>query len=663
MAFPKIKLCWNGSKVDADWRLGLFGTYTRGLAGGRLRGVVISGRGVLAWLSALAVIAYFTGAAALWFWLERRPYNYVTYADLVLPTRWSGIEKLRGKALVDEGLDDIKARNWGPGLSKLRVGIARNPDEIEGRLTLAELFIAMKARKQAVDVYDGGLISKYPGREYVETMLKAAMQSEDFDWALRTCERALALIADGESHPDRSWLIERKLGILIAADRTDEALVLIETSPKPHSPAVREMNVLALLKLGRADQAVALLGEWAKTAGERADPQILRLQGRAYRESGNVAAMDQALEALRALLPLDPRVYVYGIVQQVLAEREAEASVWYDRFLLRFGSMPRNLLMLAEPLAEISERDLLERLIAYARQQGFELEPFRRLLVQSLTGRGEWREAARVLNQAGSAAKQGEAAPWYDLMNAQVQAALDPADGAQSNLVSAVRGRQFMLSVYKNLVVNLRQAGRPATAREIVTFAQGVYPHNPVIETWRKELDDELAATRTAKNAALASRASTDPKVNTEMRTTALAPADTPAARVVLSETEFDARIDALVKSGDYQAALGVIREVRLAKPEWLGARDAGLYRDEIRFSGRTGDRVALRAAARFYINGDARRSSDVIHTAWELRRADRTDEALFLLRELLAKVPDYALAQRLIAEWTPKSIPATTAL
>lgn len=657
MAFPKIKFCWNGSRVEADWHLGLFGIYARGLAGGRLRGIVISGRGVLAWLCGLTVVAYFTGAAALWFWLERRPYNYVTYADIILPTRWSGIQKLRGQALVAEGLDDIKARNWGPGLSKLRIGIARNPDEIDARLTLAEMFIAMKARKQAIDVYEGGLASKYPGREYIETMLKAAMQSEDIEWALRTCDRALALIEDEPAHPDYAWLVEKRLGVLIAADRSGEALASVALATEPNSPALLELRVLALLKSGEGARAVELLENWAGAGGGRSNQQVLRLKVRAYRETGDFAAMDRALEQMRASAPMDLRVYVFGVVQQSLAERRAEAQVWYERFLLRFGSVPRNLLILAEPLAEISDRVLLERLMAYAQQQGFDLEPHRRLLVQSLTGSGEWREAARVLDQAGAAAKQSEAAPWYDLMHAQVQAALDPADGAQSNLVSAVRGRQFTLNLYKDLVRNMRQAGRPATARELVTFAQGVYPNNPLIDTWRKELDAELAAAQAARAAALPPRPSA--RVPETTGAAVAASGSAPGGRVVLDEADFDARLDALTKAGDYAGALQAIRDVRLAKPAWLGTRDAALYREEIRFSGRTGDLLTLRSAARFYINGDARRSADVIHTARELHRADRKDEAVFLLRELLAKVPDYALAQRLIAEWTAKPTPA----
>ena len=56
----------------------------------------------------LVVVGYFSGAFVLWALLEWRPYNFVSYADLVLPTRWSGVEKLRGQAQIAEGLEHFK---------------------------------------------------------------------------------------------------------------------------------------------------------------------------------------------------------------------------------------------------------------------------------------------------------------------------------------------------------------------------------------------------------------------------------------------------------------------------------------------------------------------------------------------------------------------------
>lgn len=667
MALPKIRLCWKRSRVEADWHLGLFGfTVQTRSSGHRTHGLAITMCGLLAWLAGLAVVAYFTGAAALWFWLDRRPYNYVTYADLIVPTRWHSIEGLRGKALIAEGKDDIKARKWGAGLQKLRVGIARYPEEIEGRLLLAEIFVAMKARKQAIEIYDGGLATRYPGRSYIETMIKSAAQSENFDWWVRTCDRALLLLKGKPgSDEDRRWLIQQKLTALLAADRAPEALALAEAEGETGNAQISEFRVLALLKEKKAAEALDSLNTWQARIDGRADPQIIRLRARAYREAGALPSMDRALEELRSMAPTDPRPYVYGIVQRLLAGRRAEADAAFDSFMFRFGSTPQYLLLLAAPLAEIAESSMLERLADAASQQGLELEPFRRFLVQALIAKGEWAAAATVVKQIEEAPKKTEgAAAWYELMSAQIQAALDPSEAAQSNLVALVRGRQFALTLYKDLIANLRRAGRPATAREVVTYAQGIYPQNVVIDTWRKELDAEISAASSAAEAARPKPVAVvlPPRPASATASAVTKPPAPVAPRIELSEAGYAAKRDAAVKLGDYAGALQAVRDARLAKPEWLETRQNELSRDEIRFSARAGDLVSLRSAARLYINGDRARSAGAVEIARELQAAGKTDEAIFLLKELLAKVPDFPVAKRLIDEWTPKPAPAPAA-
>jgi Tfp pilus assembly protein PilF len=650
MEFPKLKLCWNGSRVTAKWRFGFLGTYVRGSGLAQINVVVISLRGVLAWLGVLAVAAYFTGAAALWFWLERRPHNFVSYTDLILPARWDEIDGKRGRAMIAEGLDDIQAQRWGEGMQKLRVGIARHPDEIKGRLVLAEIFLAIRARKLAVETYDGGLAAQYPGRAYIEAMIRVASQAEDFDWWLRTCERALVLVGDEPAQADeRRWLVRQKLSALLAAGRADEALQLAESAGELHSPTIGEFRVMALLKAGRPADAVRLLDEWSARAEGRVEAQVLRLQVRAYREAGDFAGMERALQALRALSPADSRTYVYGIVQNTLAGRADEATEGMEQFFLRFGSRSQDVQMLAAPLAEIAALDPLRRVVAHAERQGFDMAVFRRHLCDAHISQSQWREAAGVLAAMDAEMDPGknpQLAQWHALMTAQVQAALDAGEGTQSTLVSLVRGRRFTLGFYKDVIGAMRRAGRPATAREIVTFAQGVYPNNHDIETWRVELDSELAA----------ARAAVAPVVILAKNGTGEAVAAAPApVRAAMGEVAFFARLDELTKADKPSEALWFIRETRRARPPWLSARDAELQRAEIRLSGRAGDVLGMRSAARLYLTGERMRLAQMIEVARDLHGTGRKDEAMVLLREVLAKEPAYVVAQRLMDEWVPK--------
>jgi hypothetical protein len=657
MELPKLKICWSGSRIQAKWRLGFFGTYTWGSGLALVHVVVISLRGLLAWMGVLAVVAYFVGAGALWFWLERRPHNFVTYTDLILPTRWSEIDSKRGRAMIAEGMEDIEARRWGEGIQKLRIGIARYPEEIKGRLVLAQFFMLMKASKHAVETYDGGLAERYPGRAYIETMIRLASVAEDYEWWLRTCDRALALVKANPALADEHrWLIRQKLTALLAAERAEEALALAESEGELHSPMISEFRVLALLKAGRTEEAIRFLSEWSDRLEGRGETQVLRLQVRAFREAGDFAAMDRALEGMRALSPTDARPYIYAIVQNTLAGRGAEANQGMDQFFLRFGSRASDVQMLGAPLGEIDAVDALKRVVSHAKRQGFDTLVLNRYLVEAHCARGEWRDAADLLavmieNKDSSQPEQVE--QWHTLMSAYVRAALDAGEGTQSTLVSHVRGRQFTVELYKDLIGGMRQAGRPATARQIVTFAQGMYPKNNDIEQWRVELDAELAAAQAASARVVMppGRPATD----------TAAPSVAAPVREEVSEAAFVARLAELTTNGDSAEALQLIRDVRRAGPAWLAARSAELYRDEVRLSGRAGDVLAMRSAARLYLTGDRLRSAQMIEVARDLHGAGRKEEAVVLVREILAKSPDYAVAQRLLDQWVPKAPAAAT--
>jgi hypothetical protein len=127
-------------------------------------------------------------------------------------------------------------------------------------------------------------------------------------------------------------------------------------------------------------------------------------------------------------------------------------------------------------------------------------------------------------------------------------------------------------------------------------------------------------------------------------------------ARRELGEDEFLGLLDRLNKNGGHAEAVQAIREIRVSKPAWLTpAREVELSRNEVRFSGFAGDILTLRSSVRLFNNGDRLRVAQLVEIARELNTAGRKDEAIFLLKELLVKTPDYALAKRLLAEWSPK--------
>jgi hypothetical protein len=273
-------------------------------------------------------------------WLERRPYNFVTYTDALLaPVRWDEIKRKRGEAFIAEGMDDFRRQRWGEGSIKIRVGLARQPDAREARLQLAAFFVAVGLRERGITTLREGLALSYPGREYVGSLVRLLAQGENFEAARLDLQR-------GEAGAVLAWT---------------------ERQPVSDAPAA-EMRVLALLELKRPADALAWLDEWREAGGEAG--VVLRLRVRAAREAGDLEKMVAALEALRALTPASPTPYIYGVIQRALFGEGGDAEEALEDFFFRFGARLENLERAAEPLITIKREDLFLRLEEWVAEQG-----------------------------------------------------------------------------------------------------------------------------------------------------------------------------------------------------------------------------------------------------------------------------------------------------
>ncbi len=610
--------------------------------------LLISLRGLFAWLGMLTLVAYFMGAGMLWLVLDRRPYNFVAYKDLVLPSHWSRIQKLRGQAYISEGLDDLRKHKWREGAMKLQLGVNRYPEATKARIELASFYVAANQRKQAKQLLRDAFDFGYPGRAYVRHVCTLAADSEDYDWWISTCNVALAQLSYtlGQT-AEYQEIMQQKLSALMAAGRTGEVLRLVDADKGSDRAFFKEFKVLALLKEGRTQEAVAFLQNWREIAG--LDPQVLRLQVRAFRETGRLDEMDKAIDQLRALDPADPHPYIYGITQRYLAGRRKDADQSIEQFLLRFGGSPEAVATLVSPLAEISALPQIERLIDHAREQGFALEPYRLARIKVLLDASDWAGALEDLNTLKDSLKTPDLATtlWIELMGRLIKAAINPSEGVQSHLIDFVSKRQLSFKTDREFVDILRRAGRPATARLLVVYAQNVYPENRTLKGWRDEIDAELAKTEVA--------AQTQKIKLFSVR--APAPAVVPQPVIVHEELSADVFFKRLVEfdqKKDFGAGLRQILDLRLAKPSWFRGREDDIQYEEIRFNGRIGDMLAFRMVVNEYFNGSRDRAAHGIVLARDLYANNCKEAARLLLKEVLRKTPDYPPAKRLLSAWEP---------
>lgn len=634
----RIKLQWATARTTPGaWYLGLVGVYQR--RNGRGYGLALSLRGVMLWGLVAAVLGYFGGAGYYWWKQEQRPYNYVSYADVLLyplsVEKRREVRELQGKAMIAAGFADLEAQQWNRGLMHLRLGLDRYPRDLNARLKVAQLFLAYRVRARAQETLMQGLELGWPGRAYLQAAIELAAEGEDTELVMEICDRALAL-HDPASHSatDRRWLAEQRIRALLSDKRAEEALAYAESeSGTIEEGLLFELRLVSLLEAGRADEAVTVAEERRKLRGD--DSSTLRLLARAYREAGRPEDMVRVLATIRAEAPADPRPYVFGFVQQLLAGREAEGRALIEDFIFRFGGTEANYLLAAQPLAEIGRGAEIELLLAAAAERGIRDPRLLASRLEVLIMERRWAEATRQISDIRAMLPADDAgrAGLLDLFQYLVAAASDPADGAQSSLTDYVRARQLPMSAYRRCVEVLRAAGRLETARRIVGFAEGVYPGNRYLAGSRSSLDADIEARRAAE---AASR-----------------PAPVPMAGLASAEA-FLAKLDRVAAEEGAPAALALFRELRRARPEWAADKEELLARRELELHAQGDDITALQGAVRRYLSADRERVEVVTVLATSLFEKQRVEKARLLLNEILRRVPGEPGAAGLLVRWFP---------
>ncbi len=633
----RIKLVWGASDViRGRWYFGLFGLYDRA-EGKREDGIAISLRGVTLWAVAAAVAGYVAATAALWSFWQRNPYCLLTYADAFFyPVRRGEVAQKKGRAFIAEGQELVKANKWMEGAPLLRHGLTLYPADLPARQALAKFNVMLNQRTQAVKLLSDGLTGEFPGRTYLQSLFDLAEQGDDFALVVATADRFLPTLVGTAHAVERRWLSARKFAAMIGAGKHADALAAAQAAEPGEMSS--EHQVLALVGMGRAADAVKLLEDWGKQPG--ADVRtVRRLQVRAYREAGRLDEMERALGELRTMTPSDPRQSVYGIVQRALAGRDESARVAQEDFLFRFGGSPENLRMLAEPLAEIGNRALFERCFGAARERGYAVQVFRVLLVQLHLQRGEWADAAKVFAEAkpvpGKTSSVAEQF-WVEWTGRLIEAASGPGEAAQSSLIEFLRGRPWPMTVFRKSIEALRRAGRKETARDAVSVAEGLFPASKWIQDQKSSLAQELSAKPT----------SATPGPDT--------PAPTTAGAAATTERRFFEQLDGHLAVSDWAAGDRLLREVRGRRPApgWLEKREADLRVAEVRINHGRGETPAMLASARLYLNGDVDRSTRMVEMAKAFRAAGDQAASVALVQTVLLRVPDFAPAQRLLKEW-----------
>lgn len=655
MDSTRIKFCWApvaGPAPRLRWRAGLFALHrqpvsalanlknasARTLRMFQRATLHVSVRGALLWGATLAAVAYLAGAGVMYQIQRAVPHNRVTYADLVLPWRWSGLDELRGRAFIEYGRERFRAGDFSVAFQLLRQGVARHPADVAARYDLANCYLLMRVRTRAdrvlLEAFDHG----YPGTSFIESGLLRIREGDNPDNIRRFLDAARASWTAAGSPPADGVVIDRlELEFLLEQNRMNEAVVLAHRLHSEGSDERRNIDILVALGTGDLDRAAALAAEWER-AGVRDEKTLAFLAG-TYRKAGRLDAMQAVIDRLRDANPLNPSHVAFDVVQNVLAGRDERARAALDNGFFHFSSDPAVLAQWAGDISRTGRDDLMARIEDVVREHGFDPRAVLtgRLLVQMQAR--DWK-AARVtadkLVALGDRMRPGERAT-MEMLTGLVDAREDPAADRQKRLVDAYMNLPVSLDFSRTVIEALLEGGRLETAGRIATFTEGFYPDSVYVADAVARIAGRTAGRDAAELAA--------------RDTSAASPADGFA-----DGAAFLAAIDARVKSGiDPSDTIRLIGAVRRAAPAWLPSVAAELPPREIELAARAGDLPLLQLLVRTRLRADGAHATAIIGQARAWHRSGRVQEGLLVVREILRADPDDQAAVDLLALWEPK--------
>ena len=656
MASTKIKFTWANPPIDkTKWRLGVCAVHNRGhdampdLKGLSARAqkhflqrtVHISLRGVMLWMMVLAVLAYVVSAYALFQVQSARPHNRITYADMALPWRWSGLSVLRGQALIDEARDEIKAGKFAVGFSRLRMGLNRNPTDTTARTDLSQVYILRRLRSHSDTILMGAFEHGYPGREYVEQSYRTITYGDNAAKELAFLAAARSALATAGGPADDERVIDAlTLETMLRLQRHDEAAKLGRSLYKENSDPRFEVELAIALSAGNMARAVEIADRWRELK-----PQTETVLARAagvYRRAGRHDDMQACLDQLRKISPTNPAHATFSVVQNLLAGREKNARAALEDGLFRFGSNPRELAVWAKDIAETGRDDFLATIEKFMSEHGHDLRPilFARLLAQIRSR--DWNAAPATVARIQE--REGRMGP-AELMQVKVMttlamACVDAGGGTQQVFTNTYQRSPTSLDFSRMMLEALLDANRVKTAGQLITFVEGVYPESDYLK--------EVAGRVKGRLGVLADQKEKDRPVST------VSPAErfTDAAALL---TE----LKRLGEDGRADDGLTLIRAVVKAPPPWLAGHEEALALQELELAFRSNDLTMLQFTVRNYLRGFTdKKQQALIKVATGWHQAGRKVESLLAVREILKIRPDHEAALKALDAWDPKPLP-----
>ena len=575
--------------------------------------------------SSLALAGYLAAAVALTWWLGRMPFNRVSFFDVSLPWRWSGMNALRGDGFSAQGLKELSDEQFQRGVFYLGRGLSLQPDNPEARLALASFYAKG-------NYYDGVSRTVKPqfkfgfSSELAKLYLQQAGAADDSGAVLAFVDEWRD--RDELTPEDRELLADWSYRTRMHLDEPAKALAAIDR-PEFWSEQWTAKRVSALVKLKRFDDA------WALAAGMRPAipgmfPLARRTQVMVLSRRGDLVGLKRVLDSLIDEATMSPEAWIFAVEQTALGNFHDESGHYLAGFYRRFGAQPEAVNGLLMRLIETKNIAVVKAAAALAKDWQTPSVTTQVGMGLLWVGAGEW----RLLREDWPAdtAVDPELAGVDRLMQGILRAIGPEAnDEALRALLSASR---FGLIVYRELTLGMAEVERWDLVKLVADTGNRYFPHSSFFLDYQSQAEERLQEVvpdvRLTEAVAEVSRQYGE--------------SDIPALKFELRKLVVDEKWD------DVES---IVRRVRRQRPAWLNQVDAALDDADARAGAARGDVSRLIRLAPAVLRRDGNLAEWFTDQAELAIAAGNKSQAKALLEAVLAEEKFYHRARTILKALT----------
>lgn len=445
---------------------------------------------ILGILAGLAFVLWLGASSGLYFFIQySKGYEAIRYSDVAFPWNWSRIRPKWGDYFIEKGLRHLEAREWDQAFYYIRLGVAKSPGNLEGRLAMADMLFQANEVVRAVQVLEAGLEFAARNEAFWEKLIRFLEYYQADRVIIRILEKGL----DENMVPD-SGLSTAQSALAKAYYHQADYAKAGEVIGRAPSISNRVLSSRIHFDQGLEELALAEI-EALHTAYPNHREVVTRLTW-LYRQLGED---DKALDLARQTYLSNP--YSVGTAVNYFGVLGPEASPEIERFLERVPQIYQDedsLFELLHYLAEAGEPALQSTIMERAESSTGRAPMMWFLALEARINAGQYEAATAMLALPPEAVNLN--IPLHNILfhslsmtNAYALGVDDEGDVALKELVSAGYIRPTALL---RICRKLLDLGRPDRARDIAEYLLKQNPGNQPALVCRIQADLMLGDTQ-----------------------------------------------------------------------------------------------------------------------------------------------------------------------